>query len=267
MRSPRFAAVTFHFTCQEPVSIGDPLHEDILTRIATPATDNPEPGRAPDVPATMDPFGKPLVRGTSIAGALREHLTAYELVEAHEITESPIHSRTLNAQSRTRTATLADLLCGSMPEEVATAAPGTRPAPRPTPSLTPSALRVVSVQTTAGRVAAPPTRVAINRSRGAAEPTKLYTRGRVEDLELDVALHIDLTILGTRCADLFGSGRAEEPSGAPWRTSPLRSLRGSRCSAVCKPPGTVREWCPGSGQESQTRCRCPRCWGAHRRSN
>ncbi len=186
MRSPRFAAISFRLMAVEPLTVGDPVGADILDRISRVLSEKHPDEVAVDIPVAQDPFDQPIVRGTSIFGALRAHLADYRLLAARELRFRSISSTEPVARTTKRQATLADLLCGSDPEEID--GTGAR-------MLRPSALRLVSSQLTAGEVSDGMARTAISRERGAAEPNKLFRRGQLLGATIEVLLQIDLAIL------------------------------------------------------------------------
>ncbi|MDN5789579.1 MAG: RAMP superfamily CRISPR-associated protein [Micrococcales bacterium] len=186
----------------DPLSIGDPLREDVIARMRRRSQSTGEDDEfLVDIPVTRDPFGKPVVRGTSLAGALREHLANHGLAGARSVSTASIDSRGQDGSTGSRPANLADLVCGSEPEELASDEGAGEPY-RPTRALAPSALRVVSVDIASGELDDGTVRTAVNRRRGAAEPSKLFRRARVSGVKLQVLLQIDLVQLEARCESL-----------------------------------------------------------------
>lgn len=195
MRSPRLAALAFTLTAAEPITVGDPHGAKVADRIDNALAPSGSKEMLVDIPIATDPWQSPVVRGTSVMGALRSHLMAYELKSARPLTFQGIQSRGRVAHS-TRAATLADLLCGSEPEELAEPpAPGTR-------ALAPSALRMVSCQVSGSRDPGR-TRTAISRREGAAVARKLFRRAELRDAKIALLAAVDLDILTTRLGDLL----------------------------------------------------------------
>lgn len=194
MRSPRLAALAFTLIADEPITIGDPHGAKVADRIGSALAAERSQEMLVDIPVATDPWQSPVVRGTSVMGALRSHLTAYELPSARPLTFHGIQSRG-RATPSTRAASLADLLCGSDPEELAEP-----PVPRAR-SLAPSALRMVSCEVT-GTPVSGRTRTAISRREGAAVARKLFRRAELHNARIALLLALDLDILATRLADL-----------------------------------------------------------------
>lgn len=208
MRGLRTAVITMQLRALEPVTIGDPLHADVVARVTSDRTDSDRPEVSVDIPVAQDPFHEPCVRGTSVLGSLRSHLAAYRLIGGRDLELATIDSRGRGA-IRSRPATLADLLCGSEPEEYAQRE---NPDLKPQRALAPSALRVVSVSRTSGTVNNGRPRTAINRFRAAAEPRRLFRRANVIDLAVDVVLQVDLWVLEDRWRTLVGDGSGPSAS-------------------------------------------------------
>ena len=214
MRSRRFAVVSFDLTAGEPWSVGDPLRLDLTERIAASAAQLPDEV-AVSVPVAQDPRGRPVVRGTSVFGVLRSHLTGYELTPVIQLPMRGIDSRD-PGRRWTRPATLADLLCGSEPEELLPqppTAPGGGNASKDRAALRPSAVRLVHAELAPSRIEEGPTRTAVSRDRGAAVAHKLFRRARVPDTTVEVVLQVDLPILEAQLAD-WGLGDPDPGAGA-----------------------------------------------------
>lgn len=208
MRSRDIAVITFTITATGPMSVGDPLHEDVVTRIAStrlPGEHPPEGAADPeepvDVPISRDPWGNPIVRGTSVFGAMRAHLSGYVLTPKTDVTLRSIRARGHATTSR-RPASLADLACGSEPEELAQPEPGTDGAVSRRPALRPSALRLVAVNVTRGDSSDGQVRTAVSRQRGSARAHKLYRRAELLNASISVVLQVDMPLLGEALAHL-----------------------------------------------------------------
>lgn len=185
MRSPRFAVVTLRLSSTGPVSITDPLAVDVALRVEQALADEPE-GTPQILPVACDPHGRPVVRGTSVFGSLRAHLARYELSAGVALTMVSIDSRS-GRRRWSRRATLADLLCGSEPEE--------RGKDGKAPTLRPSAVRSAAVEVASTAHRQSRARTAVARDRGAPVPHKLFGREELRGLVLDVVLQVDLPIL------------------------------------------------------------------------
>lgn len=243
MRSARFAAYSFTVTFDEPLSVADPLNLGIDEKMKTATLrerhESDQPPTAA-VPVTTDPWGRPIVRGTSIMGPLRAHFARYLLTPAVDIHLRSIDSRTGNATKTTRRATLADLVCGSEPEELTQ---GVGPTSKPNRALRPSPLRVVTAQLRSPVSAVSSHRTAINRCTGAGETHKLFGREALERAVVSVVLALDLTSLEFAIGQLHlkdSSHAAGESPSADQRAA----LVGKIISDV---ELALREWQPGIG--------------------
>lgn len=203
MRSLRFGVVTFALEAREPLSVGDPLRLSVTERIARASAEQRPEEVAVTIPFAQDPEGRAVIRGTSVIGVLRSHLAAYVLVPEIVLSMRVIDSRDPGSRW-SRPATLADLLCGSEPEELqsGTTEPssGGQTNLRNPPALRPSALRLVHAGLRSTQIDTGPTRTAVSRERGSAVPHKLFRRARVHSAVIDVVLQLDLPILGAQLA-------------------------------------------------------------------
>lgn len=184
MRSPEFTVLTVTLTGDGAVSIGDPERRSLADRVAEFTAAERTAELTIDMPVAQDPAGNPIVRGTSVLGALRAHLAQYELDGAHALRLTSIDSRDPGELS-TRPSTLADLVCGAEPEE--------RDA-KGKPVRRPSAFRLLAAAFTGTKSDGHP-RVAVNRSTGAAEAKKLYRRAEAVDGVLELIIQIDHAVL------------------------------------------------------------------------
>lgn len=205
MRSPEIAVLRFRLVALEPLSLGDPTGASVAERISRVLSEEQPDEVAVDIPVAQDPFGSPIVRGTSIFGSLRAHLSGYQLLTGPELQFRSISSTYPRRRRNSHHATLADLLCGSEPEEIGK---GNARA------LRPSALRLVSSTLTAGEMDNGRARTAINRKRGAAEPNKLFRRARLLGATIEVVLQLDLPILNSALERWKIEGTAEGPGVA-----------------------------------------------------
>ena len=202
MRSRRFAVVSFDLTTREPWSVGDPLRLDVTERIAKALAPQAPDEIAVTVPVAQDPQHRAVVRGTSVFGVLRAHLARYELAPTISLRMRGIDSRD-PGRRWVRPATLADLLCGSEPEELLPPDPdsgGGNAAKESKESkdeaaLRPSALRLVHAELGPSRIDDGPARTAVSRDRGTAVAHKLFRRARIHDTGIEVLLQVDLPIL------------------------------------------------------------------------
>ena len=203
MRSRRLAALVFTLTAEEPLSIADPMRISIAQKVpASGSTDNT--GQL-SVPVASGPDGAPIVRGTSVVGPMRAHLARYRVSPPADLRCQSVVSAGAPARVWTRPATLADVFCGSDPEELAPAgpAPESPGGSARTRALRPSALRLISAdldrEEGAVRTAS---RTAINRHRGAAETHKLFTRDELTRATVAVRATVDLDLLEMTLAGL-----------------------------------------------------------------
>lgn len=204
MRSEKFYVIELELAFAAPVSIGDPLNYDMQAAFEAHSAgdDNGDDG-PPDTPVVRDPRdGSPTIQGTSLMGALRHHLSTYDLEpnRFRAITLADTGARTGKQAHRKVQCNLAHLVCGSLPEERATAPKGGAAAK---PALRPSALRLVQVNTNSTAVGGGPhppaidnvTRVAISRRSGAAVDNKLFTQERAHITGATALLTLDLNVL------------------------------------------------------------------------
>ncbi len=186
MRGRRIAVLSFELVARGALSVGDPQHEDVKQRIGQALADVRGDEMLVDVPIAKNPCGEPVVRGTSVFGALRSHLAGFDLTSGITLQLRSIDSREKTTPAPRR-ATLADLLCGSEPEELGE---GARPA------LRPSALRLVSTELLPGWSSSDgATRTAVSRTTGAAEARKLFRREELNGAHLRVIIEVDLAVL------------------------------------------------------------------------
>ena len=211
MRSRRFAVVTFTLRAREPLTIGDPLRRDVTERIAQAtartAADERD-GIDVSIPVAQDPQGHAVTRGTSVFGVLRCHLSGYELVPQIPLTLRGIDSRD-PGRRWSRPATLADLLCGSEPEELLSGGGtgGTGKA-----AHRPSALRLAHAELAPVPIDDGPTRTAVSRDNGAGVAHKLFRRARVHDAVIEVVLQVDLPILEAQLTAWGIGGPTPDPT-------------------------------------------------------
>ncbi|MEZ5085581.1 MAG: RAMP superfamily CRISPR-associated protein [Tessaracoccus sp.] len=212
MRSRRVTAITFKLEFAEGLSIVEPLREDLEQRI--------DPDRHTTIPVASGPDGSPIVMGTSVVGPLRTHLHRYVVQPEVELwfkTISPWDPGAKATWTR-RAATLADLLCGSEPDEIKPkklppAGDDTPAEADPKRALRPSALRVLYVKvgdTVRGTTA----RTAINRRSGVGEAGKLFQRDHLETAEVDVVVAVDLSILDAVIQDVRTDSATTVPTSA-----------------------------------------------------
>jgi CRISPR/Cas system CSM-associated protein Csm3 (group 7 of RAMP superfamily) len=196
--SKNYVAISFRLRFPGPVSVADVSAATIEAR-ARQVKDRDQ--RAPDILVAQDHEGRPVLRGTSVMGSLRAHLDTY-LVQGRQITERTINSVGKKEQS-SRAATLADVVAGAAPEEterVAGAAPEKRE--RVERVTRPSAVRVLACDVNSGGAEDGPTRVAISRSRGAAEVNKLFQRQELAGgATATVVLRFDPSAVPAGCQD------------------------------------------------------------------
>ncbi len=203
MRSRRFAVITGRLVSTEPLTVAEALRTSLAERMDRAlAAERPEELPV-TLPVAQDPDGRPIVRGTSVAGALRAHLAGFTLVPERGLTLRSITSRGDPSQ-RSRPATLADLFCGSEPEELLAGSTDR--------GLRPSAVRVVDVSLIQGHLDPGRTRTAISRERGAAVANKLFRRGEVREATLEFLLQVDLPILEAALKGWQITSRPGEPS-------------------------------------------------------
>lgn len=198
MRSRRIAVALVKLDMSGPVSFGDPQRELVQNRMRRAISEAKNDEILVDIPVAKDPGGRAIVRGTSVFGALRNHLATFMVIGGAKLRLRGIDS--VEAGKRDgRRATLADLLCGSEPEELNT---------QGKPALRPSALRLVSSDLTQGTASDGNARTAVSRTLGAAEARKLFRRAEVKDARIQLILQLDLAILEANCA-------AIAPTAAP----------------------------------------------------
>jgi CRISPR/Cas system CSM-associated protein Csm3 (group 7 of RAMP superfamily) len=190
VRSLRFAVVSLRLL-GGTVCVADPLRLGVLDRIERFERSEQDDDFA-DMPVARDPYGRPIIRGTSVFGALRAHLAGFALEPVKVLRLTSIDSRGRRTDVAERAATLADLLCGSEPEE--------RADDGKSDALRPSALRMVDASLTGGRPAAGRTQTAVSRELGAAVAHKLFQREELHDAVIEVLLSVDLPILETTLA-------------------------------------------------------------------
>lgn len=208
MRSRHLAALSFTLALREPLSLGDPHRISITDRLNCARETAGDVRRQVPIPVAADPSGRPVVRGTSVMGVLRKHLSLYELDPAPFLPLQSIDSGGKRT-TWTRNATLADLLCGSEPEELE--GRGAR-------ALRPSPLRLVSSELAAQVPDTPArTRTAISRCTGAGVATKVFTRQHLEDARIRVILQVDLAMLERQLQVLA----TQTPGGRPATWSAL----------------------------------------------
>lgn len=192
MRSRHMGVVTFTITVPGALSMGDPLHADLKAKMRQ-ALEQENGGAVGemlvDVPVARDPFGNPIVRGTSLFGALRAHLGTYDLAPQTMLTMREITSRGRRAQT-SRPATLADLFCGSEPEEIGSS--HGKPADT---ALRPSALRLVATDLVEGTPSDGRVRTAVSRRHGAAQAHKLFRRADLTEARIEAIVQVDLNVL------------------------------------------------------------------------
>lgn len=207
MRSNRISVLTFTLAGNGPLSIGDPERADLDLRIGQSLNRDPEKELVVDIPVAQRPQWLPpdsvdddqsprpeeaIIRGSSLFGALRAYLAMYALRGGSGLSFKSINSRN-PGRRESRAATLADLLCGSQPEEVND---------KGVPVLRPSALRLVLADLTTGNVDKGHTRTAIDRRSGTAAVHKLFRRAEVLDPTIDVVLQVDLALLDDVVSEL-----------------------------------------------------------------
>ena len=217
MRSRHFDAITFVLKSMAPLSIGDPLRLTVKDKVSDlnerrrvasqPRGDGDDFVPAPMPVASGPEEVGPVVRGTSVLGALRAELTAYPLKGKLPVHLAPISARG-GSGVITRQATLADVLCGSEPEELRMV-DGMVTQQR---ALRPSALRIVwsSLQgiSTSGPSSGSRQRTAINRARGVGEPSKLFHRDHLSGAQVRVGMTIDRPLLQQNLTSIFPEGSA-----------------------------------------------------------
>jgi hypothetical protein len=218
MRSPRVAAYTFEIVLDEPLSIADPQALGLRERLGAVASEGAEDSQAPRIPVTADPWGAPIVRGTAVFGPLRAHFARYPLRDARQVALKTISSAGATRDNHSfQPASLADLVCGSLPEELeSTVEPMTGAQEVGTKrALRPSALRVIGTSLTAPGPASGGHRTAINRRTGTGEVSKLFGRDALDDARIEVTLTLDLDILAEAIHDLWPAAaqRPATPNG------------------------------------------------------
>ena len=191
MRSPRGEVIEVTIKFPHGFSIGDPINADVEAAIrkrsgATAEAEDASQEQVDDIPIVLDGDGNPTVQGTSLFGSLRAHLDRYTLASNKQMKSTG--SRTGESESDSSggqtsgsvsevPATLADLFCGSLPEEWSEKDQGSQK-DVPKRALKPSALRLVCVTLDNAEVESR-TRTAINRDTGAAQGNKLFRRKAV----------------------------------------------------------------------------------------
>jgi len=200
MRSRRIGIALVRLSVSGPVSFGDPQRELVQTRMRRALADAKGDEMLVDVPIATDPSGQAIVRGTSVFGALRSHLASYLVRDTKDLRFRPIDS-VLGGASTTRPCSLADLLCGSEPEELNS---------QGKPSLRPSALRLVAAELTDGKPSEGTARTAVSRRHGSAEARKLFRRAQLEGARIELLLQVDLSILDASCATIAPQVKAAD---------------------------------------------------------
>lgn len=198
MRSDKVTAITFTLGFDEGLSIAEPLRESLQMKIEKA---NSKSDKGLPIPIATGPDGKPIVMGTSVVGPLRSHLRRYVVRP-----EVPLRFKTISPWDEDakptveeRSATLADLFCGSEPDEIVPRkqlpdGDDSSGEDKQSRALRPSALRVVEVALT-GVDRKPAARTAINRRSGAGKASKLFQRDYVGTATAKVVVAVDLAIL------------------------------------------------------------------------
>ena len=208
MRSGSFDVIEVTICFDSPVAVGDPINYDVVGAFKAHVTPGSDPDAGPpDTPVVRDPrTGLPTLQGSSLMGALRHHLSGYPLPDGkfRVLDQRGIGAREAQQVRNTTRPTLADLVCGSLPEEVAPSRSG-KPAGT-TPARRPSALRMVEVMPEGTPAVDLGTRVAISRRSGAAVDSKLFTQEAARLTGVVALFTLDHAVLGDAGRDLSLDG-------------------------------------------------------------